>query len=1026
MKTVNHNYKKQFLLTSLLLTLGVNAWAGATFDGTMGSNTSTISGDFAVTEADGTLSGSNLFHSFSSFNINSGESATFTGTSPINNVLSRVTGAESSTFNGALTSEITGANFYFINPNGIVFKEGASINVDGSFYATTSDYVKLGTDGIFYADTSATNILTSTPPSSFGFLDSNVGTITFQGAQLVEGINLSIPDGATFAVIGGDINFQEATEGSATLIGGFGVPNSTGSLISLQGNQFDIVSIASAGEVVPVSGGYDLSSFTMLGNVSIAGGSIIDANEVYIRGGNVVIENSMIAPGYMSLLFGLPQANGGTIDIAATNQFSITASAPMNTFYSNALSVPGGGSFLAGITTFGGVTTPDAAAITIDALNIALSGSVEIKSLIQGSDDPAAYNIAGNINLTATNSVSLTDSASIKSTIFGTKYFSNAADINIYSDKISISNNASIIGSRKAYGNAGNILLAGNIIEVINGGIVANTNSFYGDGGNITIDANQVILDGQDTTSVAGTGLSTLSYFNSKFSPNGSGLTDIDYLRASANAGNIFINVNNELNIKNGAYISAESRSLGNGGNIDITAKDINLSRDGKVNGSIASQSVLAGNSGNIVINATGDININSGFEISATTAGTGNGGNISITAGNTISITGENSGIASATPEPTSLVKDDLAKIYGAPNFEILISLLNAYFGANLDPNANMFTVMAALEEHQLLPLNDLSPSAGNAGSISLDASTLVMNDLSRITSSTTSDGNGGTINIQVDKLEMAKGAEIRSRSGLYNQTTGLLEVGAGNGGDISILAQESVSMKSGSSISSSSLGDGLAGNILLNAGDALKMINSSITTEATVSDGGNITIIAEKEIYLDQSDITTSVESGLGSGGNIDIDPDFFILRGSNILANAYGGDGGNIDLVAKHFITSADSSIDASSALGMDGEVNMSSPAEDVSDDLAVLPDNYLDVTNLISERCGSSSGSSSLVDVGSSGIAVDPDGYLPSFAVAENITNANNIKNTASSQNKQWSKAYIDQSELSLSQLACSAI
>ena len=138
---------------SIALSLAVthSAWAGATLDGSMGT-TGSFSGDFTVPDTVGQTRGGNLFHSFSDFSINAGESATFTGPSSINNVISRVTGSSPSTFNGPLTSAIPGANFYFINPNGLLFKEGAQINVDGSFYATTSDFVRLGQDGIFYAD----------------------------------------------------------------------------------------------------------------------------------------------------------------------------------------------------------------------------------------------------------------------------------------------------------------------------------------------------------------------------------------------------------------------------------------------------------------------------------------------------------------------------------------------------------------------------------------------------------------------------------------------------------------------------------------------------------------------------------------------------------------------------------------------------------------------------------------------------------------------------------------------------------
>ena len=1008
----NLNYKKSLICASLLLSFGVasNTWAGATFDGTMGSNTSTLSGDFTVTESDGTLAGSNLFHSFSDFSINAGESATFTGTSPINNVVSRVTGTEASTFNGALTSAITGANFYFMNPNGIIFKEGASINVDGSFYATTSDYVGLGDDGIFNADSNTTSTLTSSPPTSFGFLDNNVGKITLQGTQLLKYVNYTQPDNATFSLISGDISIEQASADSTTLLSGFGVPGSTGSFIALPGNRFELVSVASAGEVVSLSGGgYDLSSFETLGNISITGGSIIDSNDVYIRGGNVVINDSMIAPGYSNLLLGLPKASGGTIDIAATEQFSITGTTPIQTFAAPYIPRPGGGSFLSGITTFSG--------------NAVVGGSLAIVN-------------------------------------------SDAVDINISGSQISVTGAAGIMSTRLGPGAAGDIIISGDVVEVVNGALISNFNTYDGAGGNITINANQVTLDGQNNSGI--TGLLTSSNFNSKLR------TTYDSALAYADAGNIIINATGVggLTVKNGAFISSESRSLGNAGDIVINASDISLSRDEEsVVGSIASQSVYAGDAGDITINATNNLEISGGFEVSATTSGMGTGGDISITAGNNINISGENSGIASAAPEPVDAVKDYLAYVMiGSNNFA---NLLTAF---GLAADSTMYDALGFLQAVFGYPIG--LPVAGDAGSITLAASTLNMKSNSRITSSTSSDGNGGTINIQVDKLEMEKGAEIRSRSGLYVKKK--LKVGSGNGGDITITANESVSMKSGSSISSSSLGTGdagninldagdslkmakgsitteafdsgnggdisilakksvsmesgsrissssfgtgLAGDIYLNAGDYLKLKDSSITTEATVSDGGNISIFAIKEIYLDESDITTSVENGTGSGGNIFIDPEFFIMRGSNILANAYGGDGGNIELIAKHFITSADSSIDASSSLGMDGEVSLSSPDEDVSDDLAVLPDNYLDVTNLIAERCGAKSGTSSLVNAGSAGIAINPDGYLPSFAVAENTNGEGGIRNIASSKSKQWAKSYIDQSELSVSQLTC---
>ena len=79
-------------------------------DGSVGPQTTLNELDVVVGEALGTRSGNNLFHSFQTFNINSGGSATFTGASDINNVISRVTGGEISNIQGILRSEVGSAD----------------------------------------------------------------------------------------------------------------------------------------------------------------------------------------------------------------------------------------------------------------------------------------------------------------------------------------------------------------------------------------------------------------------------------------------------------------------------------------------------------------------------------------------------------------------------------------------------------------------------------------------------------------------------------------------------------------------------------------------------------------------------------------------------------------------------------------------------------------------------------------------------------------------------------------------------
>lgn len=945
--------RRRRLALHISMILGVAAtptiWAGATLDGSMGS-TGSFSGNFTIPDTVGQTRGANLFHSFSDFSINAGESATFTGPDAINNVVSRVTGNSPSTFNGPLTSAIPSANFYFLNPNGILFKEGAQINVDGSFYATTSDFVRLGQDGIFYADPATQSVLTSSAPSAFGFLDSNPGQIALEGTQLVKYMTLNQPDGATLSLVGGDIRMDQAPAGTVTPLG---VPNS---YISATGNGVEMVSIESAGEAVPDSGSYDLSSFDTLGNVAINGGSVVDATDVYIRGGQIVLDDSAIAPGFFYVAGLAPPPNGGSVDIGAREQISITGTTPLP------VARPDGGPYLAGITAFGG-------------------------SPLDGAPP------------------------------------TDGADINISGSDISVSGVAAVISERFGPGQAGDINISGDSVEVRNGAFVANINTYDGAGGNITVDADQVTLDGEgDPTGL--TGLNASSNFSVVFGDDTSVSNPFLPEFTTGDAGTITVNAAGPggLTIGGGASISTESRAFGQAGDISIDASDISLSRDGMPFGAVASQSVFAGDAGNITINAARNIGISDGFEITGSTAGTGTGGNVSVTAGNVINISGNNSGIASAAPEPPAAVKDALAQRFGTANFDELVTVLNGFGLVSLD--ADMYDVLGALQTIGLINLGDPNPTAGDAGPVSLTATTLSIDGPSRITSSTSSDGNGGPVALQVGSLALANGAEIRSRSGLINQTTGELEVGAGNGGDISVTASDTVSLQSGASISSQTLGTGLAGNVSIDAGQALNLTDSSISTQATVSDGGNIDIAAINQVYLLNSNITTSVESGVGGGGNINIDPQFMILNNSNILANAYGGPGGNINLVAENFIISAGSRIDASSALGVDGTVNLSSPDKDVAKDLAVLPANYQDVTGLISDRCtAATAGASSLVAAGPGGLAVDPDGYLPSFAVATVQEDEGKGRSSSVRGGNRWWAEESTKSALLLAQVDC---
>ena len=241
----------------------------------------------------GQTRGNNLFHSFSVFNIlragpsASGlvvpaqESVTFTsptvGGAPVSitNVISRVTGGtsaftlqKSSLIDGALNSSIPGANFWFINPNGIIFGGNAVLPTTGSFHASTADYIKLSDGNTFAAIPTSNEVLTVAPPSAFGFLTANPAGIQVGNATRI----LQVPAGRTLSLVGGTIDV--------------GTGNTQGFLLAPAG-RLNLVSVASAGEATfnpskingPLNTDPDpfqtreinVDNFTRLGDINIRG-----------------------------------------------------------------------------------------------------------------------------------------------------------------------------------------------------------------------------------------------------------------------------------------------------------------------------------------------------------------------------------------------------------------------------------------------------------------------------------------------------------------------------------------------------------------------------------------------------------------------------------------------------------------------------------------------------------------------------------------------------------------------------------
>src|SRR5689334_2117306 len=118
------------------------ASAEVSTDGTLGRKV-TLGGRNVTVGADlGQVRGKNLFQSFQRFDIPSKGRVIFTGPSGLDNVISRVTGGKPSAIDGTLASKVPGADYYFVNPSGIVFGPNARLDVPASFHASNADEVR--------------------------------------------------------------------------------------------------------------------------------------------------------------------------------------------------------------------------------------------------------------------------------------------------------------------------------------------------------------------------------------------------------------------------------------------------------------------------------------------------------------------------------------------------------------------------------------------------------------------------------------------------------------------------------------------------------------------------------------------------------------------------------------------------------------------------------------------------------------------------------------------------------------------
>jgi filamentous hemagglutinin family protein len=373
--------------------------------------------------------------------------------------------------------------------------------------------------------------------------------------------------------------------------------------------------------------------------------------------------------------------------------------------------------------------------------------------------------------------------------------------------------------------------------------------------------------------------------------------------------------------------VSSRKDWRGPGGKIFIQAADLVLDK-----AEIFADS-YGGDGMGIEIKVDGQLHLNNGARITADNYGNGRGGTIKIGA-SSLFLTGQNSEV----PDYDSL--DSLSTI--ATNN---IPPSNGV-GGDIDIQVSRLELAPGL-------IQSATNTTGNAGSISIDANHVQL-DTGFINAITNSSGQGGHI-----KINAANDLFLKHGSGIATGT-----VAEGNGGDIELTSSQML-LSNQSTIDSFSGGIGRAGTINLTAAN-VKVENSGITTEALQASGGDINLQVTERLDLTNHGRLTAEAYGqqrLDHGGNITLtQPTFTIFQNSQVFTKGYAGDGGNINLHTDYLIRDNKSELNASSKLGIDGEIVIDARDTDLSDLLVTLPQDFGDVSTLL--PCPSAKDPSSL--------------------------------------------------------------
>lgn len=629
--------------------------------------TTTDNLNFTITN--GTQAGKNLFHSFSDFSIPTGGVALFNNPIEIQNIISRVTGSSVSNIDG-LIQENGSANLFLLNPNGIIFGRNASLNLGGSFIATTASSLKF-TDGNQFSATApqATPLLTVSVPIGLQFGEV-VGSIRNQSQAIDrsgKSVGLQVQPGKTLALVGRDVMLEGGhitTAGGRIELGSVAGSADINLTSTPQGLALNYEGVQNFQDI-------ELSNLALVNTSGEGGGDIqVQGRNVKLSGGSQILANTLGAQ------------SGGNLIVNALNSVEVIGTTTEPGLFDQFLQDRVG--ILVPLQTTLSSTNFSNENAGKNAGNLTINtGKLIIQDGAQVNAENFGSGYGGNLTVNALDSVEVSGTAKLpKDQPF------NGPNISGFDRNftIEINGSSSLSTATLANGVAGDLTINTGKLIVQNGALVTVNPFGGGRGGKLTVNA----LDSVEVNGTSASGVVPSTVTTNSFNTGA--------------AGNLIINAK-KLITNDGGLVTASTFGAGQGGNLTIDASD-----SVEVSGTSASSSFLSGlstesqgdgDAGDLIIR-TGKLSARDGAGVAVDSQGEGKTGSIVIQAG---SITLDKKAFISAATESGeggNITLENLDLLIMRRNSQISTSAAGIGNGGNIKIYTQ-FLVAAPLENSDI-----------------------------------------------------------------------------------------------------------------------------------------------------------------------------------------------------------------------------------------------------------------------------------------------------------------------------------